>query len=46
MLDFSASGQLALHEFVSHKLKLEDVEKGFELIKNRDETVLRIGLIP
>lgn len=46
MLDFSVSGQIALHEFVSHKLKLEDVEKGFELIKNRDETVLRIGLIP
>ena len=46
MLDFTLSGQLDLHEFVTHKIKLEDVQKGFDMIRNKDETVLRIGLIP
>ncbi len=46
MLDFTLSGQIDLHDFVTHKIKLENVQKGFDMIRDKDETVLRIGLIP
>lgn len=46
MLDFTRSGQLQLDEFVTHTFPLEEVEKGLTLIRNKDETILRIGLLP
>jgi len=46
MLNFTLSGQLQLEAFVTHKFPLDEMEKGLTLIRNQDETVLRIGLLP
>lgn len=46
MLEFQLSGQIRFEEFLTHTMPITDVHKGFDLIKQKDDTVLRIGLLP
>jgi L-iditol 2-dehydrogenase len=46
MLEFQLSGQLDFAEFVTHKIPITDAEKGFDLIRKKEKTLLRIGLLP
>ena len=46
MLDLTVSGKLPLDEFVTHHFPLAQVEEGLKLIRDKDERVLRIALIP
>ena len=46
MLDFQQKGLIDFKQFVSHRFKLTEVQKGLDLIHSEDETIMRIALTP
>lgn len=46
MLDFELSGLVNFSEIITHKYLINDFPQAMEMIKNKDESVLRVALMP
>lgn len=46
MLDFELAGLVNFSEIITHKFPIIDFPKAMSMIKNKDESVLRIALMP
>lgn len=45
-IDFILNGRIKLKELISHRFKLEDTQKAFNMIINREETYGKVLIIP